>query len=256
MQRMQRKWRSEAWQKEHPISPIQQLITKVREALLPLRRLLGRFAVPPSYSHFDLAALFSLGQDIEGDYCEFGVYTGHSFVEAYSLVTQLERSKHSQYRRRFFAFDSFEGLPELGETDKTYEQFEAGGYNATKKEFVANLENNGVDLSRVVVTAGWFDQVLTPDLAKSLNLKHVALAMIDCDLYESTVPVLAFLSDLLVDGAVIVFDDWFMYRANPGLGLQKAFYEWQAKNPQLRFSEFPGPFHRHQKAFIVHRQVS
>ena len=36
--------------------------------------------------------------------------------------------------------------------------------------------------------------------------------MVDCDLYQSTVPVLAFLADLLQDGTVVLFDDWYCFR--------------------------------------------
>ena len=39
---------------------------------------------------------------------------------------------------------------------------------------------------------------------------------------SSTVPVLRFLSDVLVDGALLIFDDWYCFRASPEQGEQNA----------------------------------
>jgi O-methyltransferase len=45
---------------------------------------------------------------------------------------------------------------------------------------------------------------------------------VDCDLYESTVPVLDFITEYIQDGTVIIFDDWYSFRADPDRGEQKA----------------------------------
>ena len=42
----------------------------------------------------------------------------------------------------------------------------------------------------------------------SINAKNIAYARVDCDLYEPTVEVLQYLTDRLVDGAILFFDDW------------------------------------------------
>ncbi len=102
---------------------------------------------------------------------------------------------------------------------------------------------------------GWFSETLTASLAEEIGLSRVAVALIDCDFYVSTVPVLAFLTDLLVDGSLIIFDDWHLFRGHPDLGPQKAFEEWQAENPDLRFSLFPTVSNSFQKVFIVHRPL-
>src|ERR1051325_10146445 len=44
---------------------------------------------------------------IEGDYLEFGCYRGASLIMSYMLARKYRLSK-----MRFFAFDSFAGLPE------------------------------------------------------------------------------------------------------------------------------------------------
>ena len=52
---------------------------------------------------------------------------------------------------------------------------------------------------------------LTDDLkSKIKDNGGINLALIDADLYVSTVPVLNFITDLLVDGGIIIFDDFFL----------------------------------------------
>jgi hypothetical protein len=50
--------------------------------------------------------------------------------------------------------------------------------------------------------------------------------------------VLDFVTDLLVQGSVLVFDDWFYNQGRKDRGEQKAFYEWAARNPQLELIEY------------------
>src|SRR5204863_3721987 len=81
-------------------------------------------------------------------------------------------------------------------------------------------------------------------------LKAVAIAWIDCDLYESTKPVLEFLAERLSPGSVICFDDWFNIKGRPDCGEQKACEEWLARNPQLRLTPY-SRFGWHGQSFIV-----
>ena len=50
--------------------------------------------------------------------------------------------------------------------------------------------------------------------------------------------VLDWVTDLLVQGSVVVFDDWFYNQGRKDLGEQKAFYEWLGRNPQLELNEY------------------
>jgi len=73
---------------------------------------------------------------------------------------------------------------------------------------------------------------------RRLSLKRASLVLIDCDLYESTVPVLAFITDLLDQGTIIIFDDWYRYKGHLDKGEQRACREWLDKNPQLELSRY------------------
>jgi hypothetical protein len=214
-------------------------------------------SLPPEIGYIEQAAYFKVGQRIEGDYCEFGVYTGRSFVSAYRAIIRKERARGAgQTGARYFAFDSFEGLPKPGARDLVYSQFAEGGLAATEEEFVTNLSKRKVDLSKVQIVRGWYSEILKPELPEEIGLSKVAIAMIDCDLYESVVPVLGFLTDLLVDGAVLIFDDWYLFKGNPQLGVQKAFRNWCAENPEIQVSDFLHVSGSFQRAFIISRPVN
>ena len=55
-----------------------------------------------------------LGTLGEGDYYEFGLFKGYSFWTAQKTAKQ-----HEAQSMRFFGFDSFAGLPDVGGLDKT-----------------------------------------------------------------------------------------------------------------------------------------
>lgn len=247
---MRRTWRSRAWKKAHPLSFPQKIKYRLRRLILPIRIFLGKLGLPEEETFFHMAAKWVKRHSIEGDYCEFGVYTGRSFVQAYQAIHQDVPGL------KYFAFDSFEGLPAPGKEDLVYPQFSEGSFAATQPEFVGNLKKHNLNMASVEIVPGWFSDVLTPSLAKEIGLSRVAVAFIDSDLYISTGPVLDFLTDLLADGSLIVFDDWHAFRGHPDLGPQKAFREWKTKNPYLRFSPFPSAPNSYQRAFIVHKPLN
>ena len=102
---------------------------------------------------------------------------------------------------------------------------------------------------------GWYSDVLNDSLPGQIGLSKVAIALVDCDLYASTILALDFLASLLVDGAIIIFDDWFLFRGHPDLGPRRAFREWQAKVPEFQFSLLPPVSNSFQQAFIVHKPL-
>jgi hypothetical protein len=186
---------------------------------------------------------------VSGDYLEFGVYNGDSFSKIYHYMEILWKNYQSHIKSnevdctddffdhiRFFAFDSFEGLPESGVEDSPL-HYKKGAYSASEESFLANLEKKVVDLSKVVVVPGWFDATLTEETKIYYNLTKACLIFIDCDLYESAVPIFNFVTSLIQDGTVMIIDDYFRYKGMPSKGVQKAFKEWLANNPSLGISE-------------------
>lgn len=199
------------------------------------------------YNCIDKLADYLVGAQLPGDYYEFGVFKGQTFAYAAKLMQPLFPNA------RFIALDSFEGLPEPRGVDAENEYtsgFHAGEFTSTEEEFRTNVAEAGADLSRVDIIKGWFDQTLAPGAPESAQRGKAAAAWIDCDLYESTVPVLNFLTTRLNIGSVLLFDDWRCFRNLPDRGEQRACAEWLARNPQIRLRPFV-EFGFHGMSFTV-----
>lgn len=212
-----------------------------RIAALERRSLNRRFFAVDQIAHY-LA-----GARIPGDYLEFGVYRGDTFRHAYAALAAAFPAM------KFCAFDSFEGLPEpsgIDARDGYTSSFTRGEFACGETEFADGLRAAGVDLNRVVTVKGWFADTLRPEKVRDHGIERAAFAWIDCDLYESTVPVLDFLTPRLAVGSVVAFDDWRCYRNQPDCGEQRACGEWLAANPRIRLNQLLS-FGWHGIAFTV-----
>ncbi len=247
--------------------------------LRPARLAVGRFGITPDIlerlNDMQLrttilykAARLIAAEKIHGDYLEFGVYSGGNFSLAYAIIqtafqhatsrnewnTEKDINERQQIwdHMRFFAFDSFQGLPSLGTLDAVSQDFVEGKYACSESRFLQNISvRGGVPLEKVISIPGWFDQSLTSDVIQNHRLKTATIVYIDCDLYESTIPVLEFITPLLVDGSLLIFDDWYNYKGNLALGEQRACREWLQSHPELELIEYQkeGPW---KNSFIVH----
>lgn len=190
---------------------------------------------------------YLVGAKVPGDYAEFGVYQGKTFAHAYKWM-----APHFP-EMRYFAFDSFEGLPALQGVDATdgYSSgFYEGEFAASEEILIEQLKQSNVDLSHVEIVKGWFDHSLTEATAQAHQIDKFAAVWIDCDLYESTVPVLNFIMQRLSVGSIIIFDDWRCFRNLPDYGQQRACREWLDANPQITLHELFS-FGWHGIAFTV-----
>jgi hypothetical protein len=88
-------------------------------------------------------------------------------------------------------------------------------------------------MARVVTVPGLYDQSLVPAVKERHQLRRAALIMIDCNLYESTALILDFITDLVGQGTIIIFHNWFRFKGDPRRGEQRACAEWLARNPQF-----------------------
>jgi hypothetical protein len=182
---------------------------------------------------------YDLDRALVGDYVEFGVFRGRTFSGACALAEERSLNLH------YWAFDSFEGLP------AAEGEFVKGGWKSGLDQLLSQVKRHIRNASKLHVVKGWFSDSLTEDNPALRGLAKVATAWVDCDLYESTVPVLNFLTNRLQDGSLIFFDDWFCLKGHPGRGEQRACREWLERNPQVRLTKY-SKFGWHGRSFIVH----
>lgn len=220
------------------------------------------------------AARFAACEMIEGDYLEFGVYQGKSFINSYKWLKQQFNSRinleiggehHPKAKEertniwknmRFIAFDSFEGLPPLSNEDSASADFQQGQYACSEEAFSRRIQEEGVPLEKVKIVPGFFDQTCNDATTNRLNLKKAAIVWLDADLYSSTKTVLQFITPLLQDGTILIFDDWYSFRGNPQQGVQKAFYEWcKPLSEQFIFHEYQKDSWK-RMSFIVSEKIT
>tara|TARA_B100000902_G_C27269307_1_gene895413 strand:+ start:234 stop:962 length:729 start_codon:yes stop_codon:yes gene_type:complete len=182
------------------------------------------------YIFLSIARFAHINRPIDGYYMEFGSHEGRTMSLAWKHFQHL-------FNWEYLAFDSFEGLPEIQDIDKQ-EIWKKGKLKTGVKSFLKIVKKSGMPLSRIKTIKGFYDQSLTNELAKSLLPKKAAVIYIDCDLYESTVPVLKFIIPFLQKGTIIVFDDWNCFHGDPDHGERRAWREFLNNNSYLKFEPF------------------
>jgi hypothetical protein len=116
--------------------------------------------------------------------------------------------------------------------------FVPGNLATSEEEFIRRVTSHGMPRGRLTTVRGFYEDSLTSDLFTHLATRKAAVVFVDCDLYKSTVPVLRFIVPFLQKGTVIVFDDWNCYFGDPVLGERRAWAEFTAAHPELRFEPF------------------
>ena len=139
----------------------------------------------------NLREILKLTTNLDGDYLEFGVYTGRS---SKIICEFIDDKKTSQ---KFYGFDSFKGLSEPSKKDGNY--WENSDLSTSKKMAEEKLK----DFSFANLIEGWL-----PDSLQGLISDKIAFVHFDLDLYEPTIQTLSLIYDKIVNGGVIVFDDY------------------------------------------------
>ena len=144
---------------------------------------------------------------IEGDMAEVGVYKGGSA----RIICEAKGSKP------IHLFDTFEGLPQMGEVDDQKKLFK-GKFNVSFEEVKERLKQ----YPKVHFYKGFF-----PATAKPVEDKKFSFVNLDVDLYESTLAGLNFFYPRMNEGGIIMSHDY----ANLS-GVKKAFDEFFGDKPE------------------------
>jgi O-methyltransferase len=133
------------------------------------------------------------GKLAPGDYLEVGVWRGGT-----GLVI-AEATRRFQTGGRVFLADTFKGVVKASDADLFY----SGGEHADTSEAIVRelLRQHGYD--NVTVLKGIFPEETHASVDGPLRLVHV-----DVDVYQSAKDIVEWCFDRLVQGGVIVFDDY------------------------------------------------
>jgi O-methyltransferase len=168
---------------------------------------------------------------ISGDYFEFGLFRGRTFLHA-RRMSKLYGMKNMH----LWGFDSFQGLPQTKPSED--EIWSTGQFACSDVELKAILSANGVRDTEFTLVPGFYDQSLNDAQHAAMAGRTAAIIYIDCDLYESTVQVLRFIERYLVNGTVVCFDDFWCYAGRPDQGEQRALREFLDIHPNLEFQRY------------------
>lgn len=181
------------------------------------------------------------GTDITSSYCEFGVFDGRTFSIAYHALKNM--------CNHFYAFDSFEGIGDALAEETSH--FTDGAYYANQASFWYNMQDADADVSRITTIPGLFHTSLSNKTPSDFGISHIFCAHIDVDVYAPALQALQFITPALVDGALILFDDYDQMAADNNRGERRALREWL--NTTGYSAELYRSYETFGRAFIIHK---
>jgi hypothetical protein len=109
-----------------------------------------------------------------------------------------------------------------------------------------------VDETRVRVVPGLFQDTLADHTPGDIGLTSLSIVHIDTDIYEPARLALEFVSPVLPQGALLLFDDYDQLAASNARGERRAVADWLLAHPEFSLEPYRtyGTFCR---AFLVHR---
>lgn len=152
---------------------------------------------------------------INGDVIELGTYKGGTTVLMARFLIELKSEK------KIYTCDTFEGFPyaetgtsnkiklSTGEVKNQMDLFKDTSFEIVKSKFESfNISH------KIKILKGSFDTTLP-----SLSDERFSFALVDCDIYDSTVIVLREIWPRMIPGGIMLFDD---YNSEKEWNLKKA----------------------------------
>lgn len=167
--------------------------------------------------------------NIEGDIIECGVAMAGNFASMILGAVSVPEGKN----RKFWGFDSFQGIQLAGKkdtqqagignithnTDVPYEDLlvSSGITSHSKQQVMNNLNSWGLSNYQIELVEGWVQNSI-PQVNDRIN--KISILRLDMDVYHPTKFTLDLWWDKISDGGVIIIDDWALD------GVRVACYEF------------------------------
>ena len=201
------------------------------------------------YEFFQKAFDLIYDNSIPGDYFEFGVHRARTFRFAMNHAKRRNMKKIN-----FFAFDSFEGLPDVKNNISQNDKFKKGMLITSEKLFRDYLKNYTFYKNNIFTIKGFYNKSLNSKLISKFKSKNVKACLInfDCDLTQSVDQALKFSMNFIQEGTVLYFDDYFSsYKGNPKIGIPNIIKK-NFKKSKFKLAEYLNVGYA-AKSFIVYK---
>lgn len=158
------------------------------------------------YEAFLIYSVAKTQSSLDADMAEVGVYQGGSA----KIICEAKGNK------TLHLFDTFEGLPEVSETDVIFDDIKFFKKNQMNQTDVSTVQKYLSNYKNVHIYKGKFPNTSEPIKNSSFSFVHL-----DVDIYESTLNCLNFFYPRLIIGGIIISHD---YAASQGV--RKAFQDF------------------------------
>lgn len=175
------------------------------------------FRQKEKYLFLQKAFDFIYGNQINGSFFEFGCHKARTFRFA------LRESIIKNMQMEFYAFDSFQGLPDH-KNNKSQSPWYLKGFLKTELNNFEKLISKYRKYRKINIIKGFYKDSLNLKLKNSLKKKNTQVSFInlDCDLMKSVSESLNFSLDFIVNGSVLYVDDYYStFKGDPRKGIPK-----------------------------------
>ena len=164
-------------------------------------------------------------EQINGNYLEFGVFTGSSFNYAIKANKNIEKI-FGETNCEYIGFDSFKGFGKVKDED-IHPGFTDQFFSVNERKVIKNI-NKIAKGENVRLIKGFYQNTIKNKTTEDLEIFNKSrVIMIDCDLKESTQLALEFIKPSLQEGTIILFDDFLDYKGSMEKGECGAFEDFK-----------------------------
>jgi hypothetical protein len=192
--------------------------------------------------------------NIEGDIIECGVASAGNFASMILGAISFDGGRN----RKFWGFDSFEGIQLAGskdtqqagigaithDTNVPYESLlvSSGITSHSQQNVISNLQTWGLwDNLNIELVQGWVQNTIEPNIDK---IDKISILRLDMDIYHPTKYTLDLLWDKISLGGVVIIDDW----ALDGVRIAcEEFFEEKGISPEIHTVENSTPTYFYKK---------
>jgi len=209
-------------------------IPEIDEENKNLIEFIGEYSLTPLIRRWTLikSLHYINKKKIIGDIVECGIWRGGNLF----LAKKIQDKYYKEIKRKFYGFDTFEGMPEPSTHDgvkvnEIYQNFKNKNEPWTKAS-LDDVKNFSKKLFLDIDEFNFIKGKVEDTLKDKKNLPNkISLLRLDTDLYESTKIELNILYPLLVEKGILIIDDYGDFQ-----GCRKAVDEYFSDKNVLMIS--------------------